>query len=59
MSKEKLLEEFDKIFENLKLKDIQIAGLLILLNKAIEQTREETIKEMERDLEGRDLGGVW
>ena len=27
--------------------------------KAISQTREETIREMERDLEGRDLGGVW
>ena len=44
MSKEKILEEFDKIFENLKLKDTQIIGLLILLNKSIDQTREETIR---------------
>ena len=29
------------------------------VEKAIDQTREETIREMERDLEGRDLGGVW
>ena len=47
MSKEKILKEFNKIFENLKLKDIQITGLLILLNKAIDQTEEETIRKVE------------
>ena len=30
-----------------------------LILKVYDQTREETIREMERDLEGIDLGGVW
>ena len=63
-TKEKLLEEFDKKFRltiscfSSNAEEIT-DNIKQFISKAIDQTREETIREMERDLEGRDLGGLW
>ena len=59
-TKEKILEEFDKL-EGLTFgsKEDKRESYKQFLSQAIDQTREETIREMERDLEGRDLGGLW
>ena len=59
MSKEKILEEFDKISPEFGKWRMDRNMARAFLSHAIDQTREETIRGMEIDLDGRDLGGVW
>lgn len=49
-TKEEILKEFSEIFDNLKISNMQANGLLLLISKAIAQTREETIREVEDSL---------
>lgn len=60
MSKEKILEEFDKILggEKKHLSDYYVNDVKQFLSQALAQTREETIKEVEKILPEKRLGQV-
>ncbi len=55
--KEQILKEFSEIFDNLKISNIQATGLLLLISKALDQTREETLKEIIREYQDNELDG--
>jgi hypothetical protein len=50
MSKEKILEEFGEKLKDIEIKDRDGVKLMLLASKIINQTREETIREVEEGI---------